>query len=128
MFVYTYNRLSNPLSNRLYRVYKHSTGGLTNDCIVYTAGCQTGSQTGLTGLYNRFDNRVRSTFVQHGCQTLFVKPVVSCKRGFTKLTVTGVTASALIMKALVLTVFLCHSWLLSDAFCGCKVAFPNVLR
>ena len=64
------------------RVYKHSTGcqtrlttGLTNGCIVYTAGCQTGCQTRLTtGLttgwtfvytiqpvvkpsYNRFDTR-----------------------------------------------------------------------
>ena len=61
--VYTrYNRLSNRLlnrfDNRLYRVYKHSTGcqtrlttGLTTGCIVYTAGCQTGCTT-------RFDNRL----------------------------------------------------------------------
>ena len=42
------NRLSNRFDNRLYRVYKHSTGcqtrlttGLTNGCIVYTAGCLT---------------------------------------------------------------------------------------
>jgi len=44
--------------NRLYRVYKHSTGcqtrlttGLTTGCIVYTAGCQPGCTT-------RFDNRL----------------------------------------------------------------------
>jgi len=71
-----YNRLSNPLSNRLsnwfdnrlYRVYKHTTGcqtrlttGLTNRCIVYTAGCQTGCTT-------RFNNRLNEQwlFVQHG--------------------------------------------------------------
>jgi len=38
--------------------------GLTNGCIVYTAGCQTGCTT-------RFYNRVERTvlFVQHGCQT-----------------------------------------------------------
>jgi len=51
-------RLSNRFDNRLYRVYKHSTGcqtrlttaatGLTTGCIVYTAGCQTGCTTGLT--------------------------------------------------------------------------------
>ena len=42
----TCNLLSNRLDNWLYRVYKHSTGcqtrlttGLTNGCIVYTAGC-----------------------------------------------------------------------------------------
>jgi len=45
------NRLSNPIDNRLYRVYKHSTTGLTTGCVVYTAGCQTGRQTGCaTGL------------------------------------------------------------------------------
>jgi len=73
--------------------------GLTTGCIVYTAGCQTGCTT-------RFDNRFGLTtgwtnsgcsfntvvkpgcttglttvlyeqlFVQHGCQTMFVKPVV----------------------------------------------------
>ena len=44
----------NRFDNLLYRVYKHSTGcqthlttGLTNDCIVYTAGCTT-----------RFNNRL----------------------------------------------------------------------
>jgi len=56
---------------RLHRVYKHSTGfqtrlttGLTNGCIVYTAGCQSGCTT-------RFDNRLNEQwlFVQHGCQT-----------------------------------------------------------
>jgi len=79
-----YNRLSYPLSNafdnRLYRVYKHSTG------------CQTRLTTGLTKrlyrVYSRLSNWlynpvwqpvertvVRSTvlneqlFVQHGCQT-----------------------------------------------------------
>jgi len=65
-----YNLLSNRFDNRLYRVYKHSTGchtrlttGLTNGCIVYTAGCQTGCIT-------RFDNRLNEQlFVQHGCQT-----------------------------------------------------------
>jgi len=52
-------------NNRLYRVYKHSTGcrtrlttGLTNGYIVYTAGCQTGGTT-------RFDN-----------QNTVIKPVV----------------------------------------------------
>ena len=81
-----YNRLSNRFHNRLYGVYKHSTGcqsrlttGLTNGCIVYTAGCQTCCITqlneqwlfvqpvgclftrysGLSNrLYNRFDNRL----------------------------------------------------------------------
>jgi len=65
------NRLSNQFDNRLYRVYKHSTGcqsrlttGLTTGCIVYTAGCQTGCRT-------RFDNRLNEQwlFVQHGCQS-----------------------------------------------------------
>jgi len=44
---------------------------LTTGCIVYTAGCQTGCTT-------RFDNRLNEQwlFVQHGCQTVFVKPVV----------------------------------------------------
>jgi len=58
------NWLSNRFENRLYRVYKHSTGCQTrlttvwqNGCIVYTAGCQTvfvkpvvqpGMTTGLT--------------------------------------------------------------------------------
>ena len=53
-----HNLLSNRFDIQLYRVYKHSTGcqtrfttGLTNGCIVYTAGCQ-------TGLYNRFDDRL----------------------------------------------------------------------
>jgi len=48
------HRLSNRFDNWLYRVYKHWTGcqtrlttGLTNGCIVYTAGCTT-----------RFDNRL----------------------------------------------------------------------
>jgi len=67
----------NLFDNRLYRVYKHSTGchsrlttGLTTGCIVYTAGCETGCTT-------RFDNRLNEQlFVQHGCQTVFVKPVV----------------------------------------------------
>jgi len=38
--------------------------GLTNGCIVYTAGCQNGCTT-------RFDNRLNEQwlFVQHGCQT-----------------------------------------------------------
>jgi len=104
------NRLSNRFNNRLYRVYRHSTGcqtclttALTNGCIVYTDGCQTG-----------FDNQLNEQwlFVQHGCQTgrqtrlttglttgwMFVytiqpvvkpvvqpvwQPVVSCKRGIT---------------------------------------------
>ena len=56
---------------------KHSTGcqtrlitGLTNGCIVYTAGCQTGCTT-------LFDNRLNEQmFVQHGLTTVFVKPVV----------------------------------------------------
>jgi len=47
------------------------TTGLITGCIVYTAGCQTGCTT-------RFDNRLNEQwlFVQHGCQTVFVKPVV----------------------------------------------------
>ena len=61
----------NRIDNRVYRVYKHSTGcqtrlttGLTNGCIVYTAGCQAGCTT-------RFDNQLNEQllFVQHGCQT-----------------------------------------------------------
>ena len=77
--------------NRLYRVYKHSMGrqthlttGLTNGCIVYTAGCQTGCTT-------RFDNRLNEQWllVQHGCSTgwMFVytiQPVVSCKWGISR--------------------------------------------
>jgi len=72
MFVYTIQLLSNRLST-----------GLTNGCIVYTAGCQTSCTT-------RFDNRLNEQwlFVQHGCQTVFVKPVV--QRGLT----TGWTNSA----------------------------------
>ena len=105
------NRLSNRFDNRLYRVYKHSTGcetrlttSLTNGCIVYTAGCQTGCTT-------RFDNRLNEQwmFIQHGCQSgchtrlttglttgcivyaniqpvvkLDSQPVVSCKRGISR--------------------------------------------
>jgi len=63
------NRLSNWFDNRLYRVYKHSTGcqtrlitGLITGSIVYTAGCRTGCTT-------RFDNRLNE-------QWLFVQPVV----------------------------------------------------
>jgi len=115
-----YNRLSNPLSirlynpvwlpvertavrstrlsnhNRLYRVYKHSTGCQT---VFVKPVVQPGLTTGST---NRFDNRLNEQrlFVQHGCQTgcqthlttswMFVytiqpvvvwQPVVSCKRG-----------------------------------------------
>ena len=116
-----YNLLSNPLSNRwsnwfanrLYRVYKHSTGcqtrlttGFTNGCIVYTAGCQTGCttridnrlneqwlfvqhgyQTGCqTGLYNRFDNRLERTVCSFNT---VVKPVV--KPGCTTSLTTGLT-------------------------------------
>jgi len=66
MYVYTIQPVVKPVvkqvvkrfDNRLYRVYKHSTvcqtrltTGLTNGCIVYTAGCQTGCTT-------RFDNRL----------------------------------------------------------------------
>jgi len=40
-------RLSNRFDNRLYRVYKHSTGWL-DVCLHDTAGCQTGCTTGLT--------------------------------------------------------------------------------
>jgi len=77
-----------PIDNRLYRVYKHSTGcqthlttGLTTGCSVYTAGCETGCTT-------RFDNRFNEQwlFVQHGCQTGWtfvytIQSVVSCKQG-----------------------------------------------
>ena len=68
-----YNLLSNRFENRLYHVYKHSTGcqthlttGLTTGCIVYTARCQTGCTT-------RFNNRLNEhwLFLQHGCQTGF---------------------------------------------------------
>jgi len=62
MFVYTIQpvvkSVVKPVVNRLYRVYKHSTGcqtrlatGLTTGCIVYTAGCQNRCTT-------RFDNRL----------------------------------------------------------------------
>jgi len=49
---------------------------LTTGCILYTAGCQTGCTT-------RFDNRLNEQplFVQHRCQTVFVKTVV--QRGLT---------------------------------------------
>jgi len=66
------------LYNRLYRVYKHSTGCqsrfttiLTTGCIMYTTSCQTGCTTW-------FDNRLNEQwlFVQHGCQT-------SCTTGLT---------------------------------------------
>jgi len=64
--------------NRLYRVYKHSTGcqtrlttGLTTGCVMYTIGCQTGCTTRfgnrlneqsvrLTRLSNRLSNRFDS--------------------------------------------------------------------
>jgi len=68
MFVYTIQPLSNRSDNRLYRVYKHSTGSqtrLTTGCIVYTAGCQTGCTT-------RFGNRLNEQwlFVKPGCTTI----------------------------------------------------------
>jgi len=81
------NRLSNWFDNRLYRVYKHSTGchtrlttGLTTGCIVYTAGFQTGCTT-------RFSNRVvqlvwQPCWTNSGCSfntvefNTVVKPVV----------------------------------------------------
>jgi len=67
MFVYTIQPVVKPVVNRfdkgLYRVYKHSTGcetrltnGLTNGCILYTAGCQTGCRT-------RFDNRLNEQWL-----------------------------------------------------------------
>jgi len=102
--------------------FRCQTGCLTTGCIMYTIiqpvawqtavsciqpvvkpvvkpGCTTGLTTGLPTVLN--EQSVRSTFVQHGCQTLFLKPVVqpvwqpvvSCKRGFTKLTVTGVNSN-----------------------------------
>jgi len=70
------NRLADRFNNRLYRVYKHSSGcqtrlttGLTTGCIVYTAGCQTCCQTVCTTRFD--DNRLNEQwlFVQHGCQT-----------------------------------------------------------
>ena len=63
-----YNLLLNRFDNRLYRVYKHSTGcqtHLTTGCMVYTAGCQTGCTTW-------FDSQTNS-----GCSfNMLVKPVV----------------------------------------------------
>ena len=87
------NWLSNRFDNRLYRVYKNSTGcqtrlitSLTTGCIVYTASCQTGCQTGCTTVLT-----TGWTFV-YTIQPV-VKPavqpdrqqVVSCKRGMTVL-------------------------------------------
>jgi len=61
--------------NRLYRVYKHSTGcqtRLTTGCIVCTAGCQTGCTT-------RFDNRVErcstATVRSTRLSNRFIKPI-----------------------------------------------------
>ena len=90
-----YNLLSNRFDNRLYRVYKHSTGcqtRLTTGCIVYRVGYQTGCTI-------QFDNRSNEQwlFVPPGLTTgwMFVytiqpvvkqvvEPVVSCKRGIRK--------------------------------------------
>jgi len=48
---------------------------LTNGCIVYTAGCQTGCTT-------RVDNRVERTVCSLNTVVKpVVQPVVSCKRG-----------------------------------------------
>ena len=86
MFVYTIEpvvkRLSNWFDNWLYRVYKHSTGcqtclttGLTNGCIVYTAGCQTGCTAHFDNWWNEqlppspLTGWTNSLFLQHGCQT-----------------------------------------------------------
>ena len=87
-----YNLLSNRFDNRLYRVYKHSTGcqtrlttGLTNGWIVYTAGCQTGCQTRLTtGLTTgwMFVYTIQPV-VKPVVQPVW-QPVVSCKRGFSQ--------------------------------------------
>ena len=54
--------------------------GLTNGCIVYTAGCHTGCTT-------RFDNRLNEQwlFVQHGCET-------GCQTHLT----TGLTAGCIV--------------------------------
>ena len=69
------NWLSKPFDNRLYRVYRYSTGcqtrlttGLITVCIVYTAGCQTGCQSGCTTLFDNWLNE-QWLFVQRGCQT-----------------------------------------------------------
>ena len=76
------SRLSNRFENRVNVCIYDTTGcqtrfttGLTNGCIVYTAGRQTGCTT-------RFDNRLYRVYIhlpgcQTGCQS------VSCKRGFT---------------------------------------------
>ena len=99
------NQLSGRFDNRLYRVYKHSTGcqtRLTNGCIVYTVGCQTSCTT-------RFDNRLNEQwlFVQHSCQTgcqpclatgwttgrmfvyIFLHDTVGCQTGCTTVLTTG---------------------------------------
>ena len=112
------NRLSNRFDNhnrfdnRLYRVYKHSTGcqthlttGLTNGCIVCTAGYQTGCTT-------RFDNRLNEQwlFIQHGFTTrlttslttswMFVYTIqldrAGCTTGVTTGCTTGLTAGCIV--------------------------------
>jgi len=68
------NPLSRFIKSRLHDTTGYQTGcttGMTTGCIVYIAGCQTGCTT-------RFDNQLNEQwlFVQHGCQTVFVKPVI----------------------------------------------------
>jgi len=84
-----YNLLSNRFNNPLYHVYKHSTGchthlttALTNGCIVYTAGCQSGC---TTRFYNRLNEQwlfdvertvaVRSTRLLSRLSNRVVQPV-----------------------------------------------------
>ena len=81
------NQLSNPFDNwfhnRLYRVYKHSTGcqhNRLNVCKHDTAGCQT-AQTSIQ-TFNRLSNRLFVYTIQPVVKPV-VQPVVSCKRGFT---------------------------------------------
>jgi len=61
--VYTIQPVVKPIDNRLYRVYRHSTGYQTHLTTGLRTGCQTGWTVAVhsTRLSNRFDNRVERT-------------------------------------------------------------------
>jgi len=65
-----YTLLSNRIDNRLYRVYKHSTGD-NRLSRVYSPLFNRLSNRYQTGCTTLFDNRLNEQwlFVQHGCQT-----------------------------------------------------------
>jgi len=81
--------MSNQFDNRLYRVYKDSTGcqsrlatGLTAGRIVYTAGCQTGLTTGLFTRCSRMSNRLYNRFCRFDNRLCRVNGVLQIAKSF----------------------------------------------